>query len=164
MSDLLRSDVWHLRVLLLLCLPAANGQRYIMVYVAGLVEVFGSFDRMLRPGINLINPCSEEVREVELRIIGLPVGRHPTITKDQVNVTVDASVSYRVTNPIISYYKLGRNLNRALIELTISSLRDVIGTYNLDQLLQERFQVSIKAKELVIAGMPPGVKVHNVFI
>ena len=50
-------------------------------------------------------------------------------------VDVDASISYRVTNPIISYYKLGNNLNRALVELTISSLRDVIGTYNLDQLL-----------------------------
>ena len=72
------------------------------------------------------------MREVELRIVGLPCGKHPTITKDQVKVDVDASLSYRVTNPVISYYVLGRNLNRALTELTISSLRDVIGTYNLD--------------------------------
>ena len=43
---------------------------------------------MLKPGINVINPCADEVREVDLRITGLPVGRHPTITKDNVKVDV----------------------------------------------------------------------------
>ena len=87
---------------------------------------------MLKPGINLINPCAEEVREVDLRIIGLPVGTHPTITKDNVKVDVEASLSYRVTNPVITYYVLGNNMQRSLIELTISSIREVVGTYNLD--------------------------------
>ena len=61
----------------------------------------------------------------------MQAGRHPTITKDNVNVTIDASLSFRITNPIISQYVLGRNLDRALTELTSSSLRDVIGEYNL---------------------------------
>lgn len=83
----------------------------------------------------MINPCSEEVREVDLRLKGMSAGRHPTITKDQVKVDIDASLSYRVVNPIISFYILGVNLNRALIELTVSSLRDVVGQYNLEELL-----------------------------
>lgn len=63
------------------------------------------------------------------------VGRHPTQTKDNVKLDIDASISYRVVNPIISHYVLGLNLNRALIELTISSLRDSIGQYTLDHVL-----------------------------
>ncbi len=72
---------------------------------------------------------------MDLRLKAMSAGRHPTITKDQVKVDIDASLSFRVDNPIISYYILGVNLNRALIELTVSSLRDVIGQYNLDELL-----------------------------
>ena len=69
-------------------LSAIYCKRYVCPDSAGLVESFGRFSRMLKPGINLINPCAEEVREVDLRIIGLPVGKHPTITKDNVKVDV----------------------------------------------------------------------------
>ena len=91
-------------------------------------------------------------------------GRHPTITKDQVKVDIEASLTFRVVNPIITQYILGNNLNRALIELTVASLRDTVGQYNLDQLLIERFLVSSRARELVLRGMPPGIEVQNVFI
>lgn len=70
------------------------------------------------------------------------VGRHTTQTKDNVKLDIDASVSYRVVNPIISHYVLGLNLNRALIELTISSLRDSIGQYTLDHVLIERIALA----------------------
>jgi regulator of protease activity HflC (stomatin/prohibitin superfamily) len=84
-------------------------------------------------------------------------GRHPTITKDQVKVDIEASLTFRVVNPIITQYILGNNLNRALIELTVASLRDTIGQYNLDQLLVERFMISSLAREIVIKGIPPGI-------
>ena len=102
------------------------------------MEEFGKFSRMLKPGFNLINPCSEEVTLVDLRLRVMNVGRHQTMTKDNVKADIDASVSFRVINPVVSQYVLGRNLNRALIELTVSSLRDTIGQYNLDSMLVER--------------------------
>lgn len=79
---------------------------------------------------------------VDLRLKVMNVGRHPTQTKDNVKLDIDASVSYRVVNPIISHYVLGLNLNRALIELTISSLRDSIGQYTLDHVLIERIALA----------------------
>jgi len=45
----------------------------------------------------------------------MSAGRHPTMTKDNVKLDVDASVSYRVINPVIAHYVLGLNLNRALV-------------------------------------------------
>lgn len=149
---------------LLLHLQPSHRKGYPSSHTAGLVEAFGQFSRLLKPGLNLINPCSEEVKEVDLRLKGMSAGRHPTITKDQVNVNIDASLSYRVINPMISFYVLGVNLNRALIELTVSSLREVIGEYNLEDLLTERYTIAARAKDRVIAGIPPGIKVHNVFI
>lgn len=87
------------------------------------------------------------------------VGRHPTQTKDNVKLDIDASVSYRVVNPIIAHYVLGINLNRALVELTISSLRDTIGMYTLDHVLVERLELAERAKEIVTKGIPPGIRV-----
>jgi len=79
----------------------------------------------------------------------MPCGRHPTLTKDNVKVDIDASVSYRVINPIISQYVLGLNLNRALVELTVSSLRQTIGEYTLDHVLSKRFEIAEKARKIV---------------
>ena len=61
----------------------------------------------------------------------LNVGKHQALTKDNVKITIEASVSFRVVNPIISHYVLGNNLIRSLIELTVASLRDNIGIYTL---------------------------------
>ena len=55
---------------------------------AGLVENFGKFKRMLKPGFNLINPCTEEVTEVSLKIKMVSVGKHKIITKDNVNLDI----------------------------------------------------------------------------
>lgn len=62
----------------------------------------------------MINPCADEIRIVDLKINVLNLGFHATMTKDNVKVTIDASVAFRITNPIISHYVLGVNTNRAL--------------------------------------------------
>ena len=51
---------------------------------------------------NMINPFSEDVSTVDLRLRVMSVGRNQTITKDNVKANLDASVSFRVTNPIVS--------------------------------------------------------------
>lgn len=135
-----------------------------MAYVAGLTETFGRFSRLLKPGFNLINPCSEEIKLVDLRLRIMNVGRHLTQSKDNVQLNVDASVSYRVINPIVAHYVLGARMAMALMELTVSSLRDTIGQYTLDHVLIERLTLAEKARELVARGIPPGIKVENVFI
>jgi hypothetical protein len=58
-----------------------------------------------------------------MRIRILNVGRNTTMTKDSVKVDIDASVAFRVINPIIAHYILGLNMNRAISELTVSSIR-----------------------------------------
>jgi regulator of protease activity HflC (stomatin/prohibitin superfamily) len=130
----------------LLRIRATHFLWYFFKYAAGLIETFGKFSRMLKPGLNMINPCSEEVRLVDLKLKVMSAGRHPAQTKDNVKVDIDASISYRITNPIIAHYILGFNLNRALIELTVSSLRDIIGQFTLDRVQIERIEIADRAK------------------
>lgn len=92
-------------------LPLVNS----MWYLAGIIEEFGKFKRLINPGFNMINPCSEDVREVDMRIKLLSVGINHAITKDNVKVTITSAIAYRVVNPIQVYYILANALNRALI-------------------------------------------------
>lgn len=75
----------------------------------------------------MVNPCSEEVTVVDLKIKIVSAGSGDYITKDNVKITVRSSIAYRITNPVTSHYVLGNNINRALTELTGSSFRNVIG-------------------------------------
>jgi regulator of protease activity HflC (stomatin/prohibitin superfamily) len=75
----------------------------------------------------MINPCTEEVREVNMKIQLINPGINQSITKDNVKLTISSSVAYRVINPILAYYILGNQLNHALIESTHSAIRNVIG-------------------------------------
>lgn len=112
----------------------------------------------------MINPCTEEVAEVDLRIKLLDAGQHSTITKDNVKVVIKASLAYRVTNPIISYYVLRQSLNKALVELCTASLRTVVGNEILDEVLTNRSKIAGGAKAEVMRNMPPGIEVDRIFM
>ena len=62
-----------------------------------------------------------------MRIRVLGTGRNEIITKDNVKITIETSVAFRIINPIIAYYRLGNELNRAVVELVISSFRKILG-------------------------------------
>ena len=92
------------------------------------------------------------------------IGRHSTITKDNVKLTIEASIGFRITNPIIAHYILGNRMNTALGELTTSTLRQVIGEHTLDHVLSSRLKIVKEAKELVLRGVPPGLFIQNIFL
>ena len=96
-----------MQLLLFICIPPANIHRYILSYIVGIVEQFGRFTRMLQPGFNYINPCSESVVEVDMRMRVGTVGRQIVMTKDNIQLTMEASVYYRVINPLKVKYLLG---------------------------------------------------------
>lgn len=106
--------------------------------LAGIVEEFGKFSRLINPGFNMINPCTEEIREVDMRIKIITPGANYCITKDNVKLTISSSIAYRVVNPIQVYYILGNQLNHAIVEATHSSIRNVIGETVLDDVLLRR--------------------------
>ena len=62
---------------------------------------------MLHPGLNLINPCSEEVIDIDLRIKSFFIGKQHVLTKDNISLTVEGAVYYRIVNPQKAVYRIG---------------------------------------------------------
>lgn len=119
---------------------------------------------MLTPGFNLVNPCSEEVMEIDMKIQLANAGTHSFITKDNVKVTVKSSLAYRVVNPVLVQYRLANQLLSALSELTAAALRNAVGEHMLDDVLSNRSKIVGQAKEIVKAGLPPGIDVDRIFM
>ena len=119
---------------------------------------------MLTPGFNLVNPCSEEVMEIDMKIQLVNAGTHSFITKDNVKVTVKSSLAYRVVNPVLVQYRLANQLLSALSELTAAALRNAVGEHMLDDVLSNRSKIVGQAKEIVKAGLPPGIDVDRIFM
>lgn len=78
-----------------------------MAKVAGIVEQFGRFTRLLKPGFNYINPCSEEVTTIDMKMKTVTLGKQVVMTKDNIQLTVETIVYYRITNPLKVKYSLG---------------------------------------------------------
>ena len=99
-----------------------------------------------------------------MRLRVFTVDRHECMTKDNVKVTLDATVSFRVTNPLVAKYRAGRNLNKAIANLAISSIRSTIGTHTLDQILIERVSVGQEISKHVSKRLLAGFKIETVYL
>lgn len=118
------------------------------------LEHFGRFVRILQPGIHFMLPFVERIgAKVSLMESVLDVPSQDVITKDNAAVTVDGVVFFRVLDASKSAYKVA-NLAQALVNLTMTNIRTVMGSMDLDELLSNR--EAINAKLLVIVNGAAG--------
>ncbi|MGC9148760.1 MAG: slipin family protein [Sulfolobales archaeon] len=117
-------------------------------YERAVIFRLGRLKGAAGPGIFFIIPIVDQFFKVDLRINTVDVPRQAVITKDNVSVSVDAVVYYRVDDPIRAIVKVA-NYNYAVTQLAMTTLRDVIGTIELDQLLSHREEVGKKIQEIL---------------
>lgn len=130
-----------------------------------LVENFGRYDRTLQPGLHFITPVVERVaHRVSMQEIVLDVPPQQVITKDNTMVTADGVVYYQIINPASAAYEV-QNLRYAIINLSQTNLRTVIGSMDLDEVLSKRDQINEKLLLVLDAATNPwGVKVTRIEI
>ncbi|MEL4894627.1 SPFH domain-containing protein [Crocosphaera sp. Alani8] len=128
-----------------------------------LVERLGSYNKKLSPGLNFVVPFVDRVvyRETTReKVIDIPP--QSCITKDNVSITVDAVVYWRIMDMERAYYKV-ENLQTAMVNLVLTQIRSEIGKLELDQTFTARTEINeILLRELDIATDPWGVKVTRV--
>lgn len=137
--------------------------RYILVVrqsTAVIVERLGKFSRELKPGLHFLIPILDSVRAVvDLREQAWDYPPQAVITKDNVPTSIDIVLYYYLTDPVKSVYEV-RNLNEAILKLTMTSIRNISGSLNLDELLVSRENVNNELTQIVdVATDPWGVKV-----
>ena len=114
------------------------------------------------PGLFFVLPCVDDVRVVDLRTVTFDVPPQEILTKDSVTARVDAVVYFRIKNPIDSVVKV-ENAYSSTYRVAQTSLRDVLGTKNLAELLSDREHISEQMAELLDRATDDfGVKVERV--
>ncbi|XP_060070110.1 band 7 protein AGAP004871-like [Ylistrum balloti] len=114
------------------------------------------------PGLFFIIPCIDSYTKVDIRTVSFDVPPQEVLTKDSVTVAVDAVVYYRVQNATMSITNV-EDANRSTRLLAATTLRNVLGTKNLSEILSERESIShVMQSSLDDATDPWGVKVERV--
>ena len=129
------------------------------------VERFGKYRRTLLPGLSFIIPYVDIVsNKVNMKERVLDVPSQDVITRDNAVVRVDGVVFYQVLDPVKSSYNVN-NLQRATLNLTMTNIRTVLGSMDLDQSLSNRDQINAQLLHVVDEATSPwGVKVTRIEI
>src|SRR3972149_549307 len=127
------------------------------------VENFGRYTRTLTPGLHILVPVVERVGHhinVKEQVIDIP--SQDVITRDNAMVRVDGVAFFQVLNAAKSAYEV-EQLQHATINLTMTNIRTVMGSMDLDELLSNRDQINARLLQVVDAATEPwGGKVTRI--
>jgi regulator of protease activity HflC (stomatin/prohibitin superfamily) len=130
-----------------------------------VVERLGKFSRTLKPGLNLIVPYIEAVRQrISTRDIILDIPQQEVITRDNAVILTNAVTFLRVTKPENALYGV-ENFKLAIQQLVMTTLRSILGEMTLDEALSNRDHIKTKLKDAIIDDVADwGVTVKSVEI
>jgi len=147
-------------VVVIILLSAAI--KIVQEYERGGVFRLGRFVGLRGPGLVLIIPFIERMRKVDLRVITMDVPQQECITLDNVTVRVDAVIYFRVVEAADAILKV-LDYIKATSLLAATTLRNVVGQSELDELLSHRDRLNEKIQGVVDEGTNPwGIKVSMV--
>lgn len=129
------------------------------------VENFGRYTRTLSPGLHLLFPIVEHVgRRVNMKEQVMDIPSQDVITRDNAMVRVDGVAFFQVLSAAKSAYEVD-TLEGAIINLTMTNIRTVMGSMDLDELLANRDQINARLLQVVDAATEPwGVKLTRIEI
>src|SRR6187200_2155173 len=129
-------------LIVFLFIVAASGVRIVPQARAGIVERLGRYSRTLDPGLTLIVPFIDRVKpllDIREQVVSFPP--QPVITEDNLVVGIDTVIYFTVTDPRAATYEVANPL-QAIEQLTVTTLRNVIGGMTLEDTLTSRDNVN----------------------
>ena len=158
-------DVFAIVLALLVIFTLLAGIKTVPQGFNWTVERFGKFTRTLAPGLNLIVPYFDRIgRKINMMEQVIDIPQQEVITKDNATITVDGVAFFQVFNAAQASYVVS-NLTQAIVTLTMTIIRSVTGSMDLDQALSHRDEINERLLRVVDAAVAPwGVKVNRIEI
>lgn len=131
-------------------------------YERGVVFRLGKYSDVRGPGLIILIPVLENITKVDLRVVTMDVPSQDIITKDNVTVTVNGVVYFRVSIPKKAIISV-ENFMHATAQISQTTLRSIIGQYELDEVLSQRDKINEKLQVILDELTEPwGIKITNV--
>ena len=131
-------------------------------YERGVKYSFGKFTKVMNPGWNIVIPIIQSYDKVDIRTKAVDVPEQEAITKDNVSVRINAVIYYKVFDASKCVLEV-QNYFYAVSQLAQTTMRNVVGSVTLDELLSEREKLSQQICAIIDAATDPwGIKVENV--
>jgi regulator of protease activity HflC (stomatin/prohibitin superfamily) len=128
-------------IVLVLVIVALSAIRVVQQYERGIIFVLGRLIGAKGPGLFLVPPFISRMMKVDLRIVTLTVPPQEVITRDNVTIKVTAVVYFKVVDPIAAVVNVV-NFNQATTQIGQTTLRNILGQSELDELLAERKKIN----------------------
>ncbi len=131
-------------------------------YQKGIRFTIGKYTGMMNPGWRLIFPIFQSYQKVDLRVKAVDVPNQEAITKDNISVSVNAVIYYKVQDAAKVILEV-EDFYYAISQLAQTTMRNVVGQVDLDELLSKRDKISENIRSIIdLATDPWGIKVDNV--
>ena len=162
---LLGVNVFVIVLVVLVILTIFAGVKTVTQGYHWTVERFGRYTRTLHPGLNLIVPFFDRIgRKVNMMEQVIDIPQQDVITKDNATVTVDGVAFFQVFDAPKASYEVA-HLDLAIIKLTMTNIRSVMGGMDLDHVLSHRDDINERLLRVVDAAVSPwGLKVNRIEI
>ncbi|MGA4642998.1 SPFH domain-containing protein [Limisphaera sp. 4302-co] len=160
--QLLNLGSWVVPIIIVGALALPQMFRVLREYERGVIFRLGKLIGAKGPGLVILIPIIDRMVKMDLRVVTIDVARQEIMTRDNVPVTVDAVLYFRVVDPVAAVVKV-ENFWKATALLGQTTLRSVLGQAELDELLAHREKINQKLQEIIDRQTDPwGVKVTAV--
>jgi regulator of protease activity HflC (stomatin/prohibitin superfamily) len=139
-----------------------SGIRIDREYERGVIFRLGRFQKIQGPGLYFTIPILDQKTQVDIRTKTVDIAPQEAVTADSVTIKINAVLYYRIINPMKAINKV-ENYQMAVYQAAMTTLRNIVGQHNLDDLLKSRDKINAKVQEIVDEITEPwGVEIERV--
>jgi len=151
--------IWVILVIVFFILISV---KQINQYQNGVKFMFGKYIGLMQPGWRIVWPVIQSYRKIDLRVKAVDVPNQEAITKDNISVSVNAVIYYKVSGADKAVLEV-EDFRYAISQLAQTTMRNAVGQVDLDDLLSQRDRVSESIRNVIDKATDPwGIKVNNV--
>jgi regulator of protease activity HflC (stomatin/prohibitin superfamily) len=139
-----------------------SGIRIDREYERGVIFRLGRFQKIQGPGLYFTVPVLDQKTQVDIRTKTVDIAPQEAVTADSVTIKINAVLYYRIINPMKAINKV-ENYQMAVYQAAMTTLRNIVGQHNLDDMLKSRDKINAKVQEIVDEITEPwGVEIERV--